>query len=452
MNTVLYSVPTGYIARNLLRTGVIERLLARGVRIVILTPAWNDEAFVQEFSFDDRIIIDRLHPYNLPESPNLFRRAFTSACRRTWQASWTQTHQRLIGLNGAFHTLLRKRPYREIFQKYRPSLVVTATTGNVAKSDLPVLWEARASGVKTLCLVHSWDNITGLFKGMMLARPDWLGTWNELQKREAVEVHFYNADCVKVVGPPQFDLYREPDIFEPRETFLRKVGLDPNKKVITLAEATMHSAENTYILDILLDALQREKFAAPVQLFCRMHPRRPPEFSRKSYEKYLNEPLITFDFPDPHTPSLGWNPTRASMIYLANTLRHTDVLVNVASTVTIEACILDVPVVNLGFSLTQPERFKERILDGAWRHHYRYILERNGVYIAKDPADLIKGINQYLKDPSLHRDERRSVARDLCYGCDGKSAERIASFILSLLEEKPSQTLEGVTLACGPDS
>jgi len=452
MNTVLYSVPSGYIARNLLRTGVIERLLARDVRIVILTPAWNDPEFLQELSFDNRIVIDRLHKYNLPENPDLFHRAFTSACYRTWKARWAQAHQYLIGLNAGLHTVLGDRPYRHIFRKYRPSLVVTATTGNVAKSDLPVLWEARASRVKTLCLVHSWDNITGLFKGMMLARPDWLGTWNELQKREAVEVHFYDPDRVRVVGPPQFDLYRNPDIFAPRDSFLRKIGFDPNKKVVTLAEATMHSAENTYILDILLDAIREEKFVAPVQLFCRMHPRRPPELSRKNYEKYLNNPLITFDFPDPHTRSLGWNPTRASMIYLANTLRHTDVLVNVASTVTIEASILDVPVVNLGFSLTQPDRFRERILDGAWRHHYRYILERNGTYIAKDPGDLIKGINHYLMDPSLHREERRSVARDLCYGCDGKSAERIASLILSLLEQKRSQTPERVTLAPEPGS
>lgn len=434
MNTVLYSVPSGYIARNLLRTGVIQRLLGHDVRIVILTPAWNDPEFLQEFSFDERIIIDRLHSYNLTESPNLFQRAFTSACHRTWQAKWTQAHQRLIGLNATFHTVFGKRPYREIFRKYRPSLVVTATTGNVAKSDLPVLWEARAGGIRTLCLVHSWDNITGLFKGMVLARPNWLGTWNELQKREAVEVHFYNPDYVKVVGPPQFDLYREPDIFEPRHLFLRKLGFDPNKKIITLAEATMNSAENTYILDILLDALKREQFVVPVQLFCRLHPRRHPEVTRKNYQRYLSNPLITFDFPDSHTESLGWNPTRPGMIYLANTLRHTDVLINVASTVTIEASILDVPVVNLGFSLTQPERFQERIIDAHWRHHYRYILERNGVYIAKDPADLIKGINQYLTNPSLHREERGNVARDLCYGCDGKSAERIASLILSLLD------------------
>jgi hypothetical protein len=410
---------------------------------VILTPAWDDAEFLQEFSFDDRIIIDRLHRYNIPDSPSLFQRAFTSACHRTWQARWAQTHQRLIGLNAGFHTLFGKRPYQEVFRKYRPSLVVTATTGNVAKSDLPVLWEARASGVRTLCLVHSWDNIAGLFKGMMLARPNFLGTWNELQKGEAVEVHFYHPDCVKVVGPPQFDLYRESDIFEPREAFLKKLGLNPDKKVVTLAEATMLSTENTYILDILLEGLRSKKFVVPVQLLCRLNPRRDPEIARRNYCKYLDTPLMTFDFPGPYTELLEWDPKRADMIHLANTVRHSDVLVNVASTVTIEACILDVPVVNLGFSLTQPERFQERIVDRAWRDYYRYILERNATYIAKDPDDLIKGINQYLKDPPLHQDGRRSVARDLCYGCDGKSAERIASLILRLLEDfKPSHALE----------
>jgi len=441
MKTILYSVPSGYIARNLLRTGVIQRLLACDVRIVILTPAWNDPEFLQEFSFDDRIVIDRLHKYDITYNPNLFQRAFISACLRSWQAKWTHTHRRLIGLNSVFHGVFGERPYREIFRKYRPSLAVTATPGNFAKSDLPVLWEARASGVKTLCLVHSWDNIAGfVLKGYLLARPSVLGTWNELQKREAAEIHFYNPDCVKVVGPPQFDLYRDPDIFEPRETFLRKLGFDPNKKVITLVEAAANSTENTYILDILLDALQRDQFVVPVHLLCRPHPRRHPELSREIFNKYLNNPLVTFDFPDSYTETLQWNPTRAGMIHLANTLRHTDVVVNVASTVTIEACILNVPVVILGFSLTQPDRFKEKVVDGSWKTHYRYILERNGAYIAKDPADLIRSINQYLMEPSLHREERRSVARDLCYGCDGKSTERIASLILSLSDDKVPQS------------
>ena len=47
IKTILYSVSTGYFARNLLRTGVVEKLLENpDIRIVIVSPGYEEEEFV----------------------------------------------------------------------------------------------------------------------------------------------------------------------------------------------------------------------------------------------------------------------------------------------------------------------------------------------------------------------------------------------------------------------
>ena len=62
MKTILYSVSTGYFARNLLRTGVIEQILKDpSNRIVIVTPGFDDESFRKEFSNSRQIFLEKMH-------------------------------------------------------------------------------------------------------------------------------------------------------------------------------------------------------------------------------------------------------------------------------------------------------------------------------------------------------------------------------------------------------
>ena len=46
---------------------------------------------------------------------------------------------------------------------------------------------ARALGLRTGLLVHSWDNLTN--KGLIRDVPDFVAVWNEAQVQEAVELH-----------------------------------------------------------------------------------------------------------------------------------------------------------------------------------------------------------------------------------------------------------------------
>ena len=105
-------------------------------------------------------------------------------------------------------------------------------------------------------------------------------------------------------------------------------------------------------------------------------------------------------------------------------------MVNVASTIAIEAAICDTPVVNIGFDGPEPRP----LLDSAARYyrytHYRPLVELEAVRVADSPEAMVELIRRSLDDPSLDRAGRARAAEELCYRVDGRASERVAEFVL----------------------
>jgi len=433
MKTILYSVSTGYFARNLLRTGVLERLLEdKDIRIVIVSPGYEEKSFREEFSFSDRIFIENMLDVD---------RSYDLMDKLIWQCwSLGQRHGRFIKLYKFFlKAQLKKRYYNKfhwfydgIFNKYNPDLVVGGTPGMNSRMDIPVFAEAQARNIKTLALIHSWDNISKR-KGPLWVRPDILGVWNEFQKKESTLVHFYKDKDIKFAGASHFDIYWNDDTFIGRENFFKKMGLDQQKKLITVIVTVQNLVKSSFIVDILLDALKGKKFAVPVQLLCRLLPRFDPKKNDEEYGRYYANPDIVIDHQIQYSPKLGWNPNRQQLNHFANLVRYSDVQISIASTSTIEAAILDMPVVNVAFSTIEPELFKKRILEGVFKHHFKPILDYGATHVARDPDELIMATNRYLLDPGIHREEREKLKNAIFYNPDGKATQRVNELIKELV-------------------
>ena len=437
MKTILYSVPYGYFARNLLRTGVRERLLASPeIELVIVSPAHADQGFVSEFADHGRV---RFAPHpEVRTTRNLVERAYWKAAVETWKRPVAAPlHTALRSAYERVYPRLYAQPYRPLLERTRPDLVITASPGNISPMDGPLIRDAQARGIPTLCLVFSWDNMSGA-KGLLPAMPDHLGVWNERQRREAVDLHHYAPERVTVLGAPHFDLYQRPDTFLSRAEFCAKLGLDPAKRIVTAIVASMTASENTYMLDMLLAARASGRLGADTQILCRLHPRVRPDKNRRDYARYLGRTDIVIDIPDNYLDSIKWNPTVEEMRHLANTIKHSDVIMNIASTVTIEAALCDTPVVNLGFSTSEPEKFRANVIGRYWVYHYRYVRESRSTTFAMSEDEAIAAINRYLADPALQREERRKLAAELCGPLDGRSTERTGALIFRLLGIPPT--------------
>ena len=107
-------------------------------------------------------------------------------------------------------------------------------------------------------------------------------------------------------------------------------------------------------------------------------------------------------------------------------------MVNVASTISIEACIFDTPVVNINF-----DGADEPYVRSARRYysftHYVNITNRGAVRVATSPGEMVAMVARYLADPTLDAAGRRQVVADQCQFTDGRSAERVIQCVLDEL-------------------
>jgi CDP-glycerol glycerophosphotransferase (TagB/SpsB family) len=257
-----------------------------------------------------------------------------------------------------------------------------------------------------------------------------LVVWNELMRQQAVDLHGYQPDEVRIAGTPQWDLYFRQGPVTPRETFFRRIGADPARKLITLTTTPRELyPHHDHVLRVLVRAMEQGAWRHDTQILVRLHLRDEME----PYEAFRGLPHVIIEKPFRPTVKAGdglaVDVTAESQQHLADTMRYSDVVVNVASTIAIEAAVFDTPVVNIAFDGETPSPWEQSARRYYRFTHYVNITRHGAVRVAEQPSALVEEIGRYLDDPSLDRDGRRRVVLEQCQFLDGRSAERVASFV-----------------------
>jgi len=426
MTTVFMSVQTGMAARDLLRCGPLERILSHPeARVVLLTPGVRDPAFVREFA-QARVDVVPLESYT--PSPLVWR-----LMNRRWR------HARSPAMADLFHSLEERlipipAAYTRLFERYAPRLVVSGDP--LRPGDANLVAAARQRGIPSLGNVRSWDNVLKHLR----TRPDALTVWNALNAREALQVDRYRPDRVMQVGAPQLDSYfHDAGPGMTRE----ELGLDPRKKILVLATSSFtYDSDQTYLVDMLLEAIRGGEIRHPLQIVLRLH----PDDRVGRYLKYRHAPEIVMDVPERFFATLGWTMTRADLDRMVALLRHADLMVNFATTVTLESAIVDTPTLLVAFSPIDPDEMQRYVVGLHFRMHYQALVERDLVPVAWDRAQLVSWINRYLDDPSLYRAQRAAIVREWVQFTDGASGKRLGDAILrhAGLEPRTASPVSGI--------
>jgi len=452
MRTVFLSLPSTFAVANLLRSGFFPILRQAGLHIVLLSPYAKEPSFVAEFSDPGRVDIEEL--VWVPQTPMEARfrsLAYLSLARRHPNRSTPilrgyllrraraagKRHELTYHVKEAIAPLLSPDHwlkladryangpvYSGLFERYRPELVLTSAQGVIYVHEIPLLREALARGVPTLAIHMSWDQLCS--KHEPGYRVDGLVVWNEYMKQDAMERFGYRADEVYVAGAPQWDLYARKDFLQSREEFCRSLGLNPVKKIIALMTVPPKVyPDHGHIIETLLQAIRNNAWCAPAQLLVRLHPYQSPD----DYEALNGQPGVVVEHPAGNVKEVRDNYLLDHQ-HLANTLFHADVVVNYASTTTIEACVYDTPVVNIAYDGEQMPPLYASALDGYRQEHYQRIVDTGGVRLAYSPQELVECVGHYLADPSLDQQGRRRIVQEQVAPLDGKAAERTAQFVL----------------------
>jgi len=459
--SVFVSVPHGTSAGNMLRAAALLdriRASAASATIVLLSPMANDPAFVREFERPNVLMLEEpphtpagleARLFAIVQASYLNAGQTESVVIRRQEAKASGTIRRigakaLLGRvlvepftrRGSRYalsdSLVSHPPMERLFDQYRPRLVVAANPGLVF-SELPLLRTARRRRVRTMAIDSSWDNYTN--KLVPVRHVDRLLVWNDIMKAQAVSLHGYDPQAVDVVGAPQFDVYFHGAPRCTRSAFFARLGADPSRKLITLTTTPRSLyVHHAYVVREVMAAVQSGAFCEPVHVLVRLHPRDEVD----AYREFANTPNLTIEKPFRDTvkvaDGLAIDVMPEHQRHLADTMHHSDVVVNVASTITIEACIFNTPVVNIAFDEgTVP------FVRSAARYyrftHYVNITSRGAVRVAWSPAEMIAHVKAYLADRTLDADGRRQVVLDQCQFTDGGSAARVAACVADELSE-----------------
>ena len=445
--------------RNLLRTEVLDTLLqARELRIVVVSALAGEPYFREEFSsrgivveplpktrvglLERRLRNLKLYLWSERELTSTMRIKRAKKARVTpWKHYWRGYLARLarkLGVTeeriGAWEiSSFHSGKLSSLYDRYRPdALLFTKLFSN----NIHMVKEAKKRGIKTICFLEAWDNLTS--KGPLSVIPDAMIVWNEFMRQEAVEYHGFPQKRVHAVGIPQFDIYHDSAKFLSRDQFFACYGLDVNLKLITYAVAAGEIApEEPEVIELLYQAMMSGRITTPAQILVRLHPQTRGQYL-ESYERFKGRPRIAVQRAGRVARIQdGWDPSWDDMIRLSETMYHSDVVLNVGSTISLDAIAFDTPVIGVGF-----EGGEERDYIDSYRRYYDFthmsrIVKSGGLRVVRNLDEMIDAVNQYLRDPSLDAEGRERVRREQFYRLDGQSGKRAGWAVLSELGLKP---------------
>lgn len=324
--------------------------------------------------------------------------------------------------------------YRDLLQRHPPDMVVGTKVLTLSSRlafedpylDRYLVLSAASQGVPTAIVVASWDNLTS--KGFLPANVDRLLVWNETMHREAIELHGLTEDRVVVTGAPQHDVYARAPHAE-REGFLESLGLRADRPLLVYATQTEGTVPDEPRLVERIHRALRDHLGRDFQLLIRAH-----QMDRG--ERYA----ALARHEDVHVTTAGSRALGAyvdrdfgmdGLVTLADTLAHADVVMNVASSISIDAAAVGTPVVCVMFDAEDGRPYGKSV-----RRYYDYTHQANvarsgGVRLASSPEALVEAVREYLDAPGTDGAGRERLVREQCFRLDGGSGRRVADALLA---------------------
>ena len=333
----------------------------------------------------------------------------------------------------------RPNLYSDLFEKYKPELVIASTAG--WRLDRYLLREAALRHIPNMAAIVGWDNPSSYT--ISGAPMDWATCWSDLQKEELVLGSDWPPERIHTGGIPSYDGYFRKEWLLPKEAYFKLHGLDPKRKLISYACSFVHFAPNYPNVEALARLVSSPAMSEPSQLLVRLHPSHFQDKPRIFAEERERIHALEAKYPHVHVVrpvalggSLGYY-SGEDMDEKSSMMAHSDVLVTVYSTMVVETAVHDTPIVAAVIDTpggwNQPKKYSLSLKKiGNWPTHQRFREAKAG-RIASDENELCEAVNLYLKNPKLDSEQRHDfVKREITY-TDASAGKRTAQFILKVL-------------------
>ncbi|MDD3948848.1 MAG: hypothetical protein PHT43_05235 [Anaerolineaceae bacterium] len=329
--------------------------------------------------------------------------------------------------------------YRDLFEKYQPSLVVSSTYG--WRNDRYILREAHTYGIMSGAVIVGWDNPSSY--GIPSAPMDFVNCWSDIQKQELIDGSDWSPDKVNVGGIPSYDNYFNKSWLISREKYFKKHNLDPQRKLIAYASSFVTFSPNYRNIKTLANLVSNDELDHKAQLLVRLHPNHFLDKTlfvgerKQIFELADRLPNVHVVEPVALAGNLG-NYSGEDMDEKTSMMAHADVFTTVYSTMCVECAIHNRPIISVVLDepggWNDPNKFSLALSEiDKWPTHTRFLASGAGK-VATDSESLRRHLNTYLNNDKIDSLERMRFVKDEITFTDGNAGIRTGDYLFSLAQ------------------
>lgn len=299
-------------------------------------------------------------------------------------------------------------PIRKQFGELDAFFVASINT----PKDRQIIYSCKKYKIPVVALVHSWDNLVS--KGWLPASPDRLLVWNKFMAREAELLHNIPAQNIAVVGGPQFELYRKIARTVERSEFLKRFDLSPESNIITYTGcAEWLFPDEEHLVRHLLNKIKRGEFGDSTLIF-RLH---PTEARSARYVEKYQDPSLPIRVVQPDSMFAAQNTWSVgspdSIQAFVEMMVFSDLIVNMSSTIVLDAICFDTPVICTKFNFDHDQNAWNAAYNNFLTDHYKPIVQSDAVSFPQSSKELDSAIREALENPAQRSKARRALAEEL---------------------------------------
>ncbi|MDB5193816.1 MAG: hypothetical protein JWQ96_3379 [Segetibacter sp.] len=291
----------------------------------------------------------------------------------------------------------------------------------------------KKQGLPILASIHSFDNVTK--RGWPALLFDHYMVWNKYNKAELQRIHpaLLQKDAITISGAPQFDFHYNETYWWSKEEWQQKLGLPKDKRVILYSGGsyTLLPDEPQY-LKALKEAIESGSVPQDHVILFRCHPLDKVE----RWKEYVGEsPYIVYDYaPNGLNKMDHVNVRREDLVKLMSTLKHTELHINVVSTMCVDGSAFTKPQIGPYYDDVHPAT--QQLFRGMYfQEHYRPILNSEVLRLAHTKEEYIDYVKQMLKDPGAHTANCKKCVEEIITYTDGQSTNRAVAAIRNFFSE-----------------
>lgn len=430
---ILLVVPDGVGVRNYIYSSFIDKLEARGDEVIIYHQISNGAVDEIKSVQQNISVIRRIPNYTESYTARLLRESTTYGRilinkkrfdNETIVSFWTKkpanTKQKLLytvseiigkQLSKSYNLLLnfeekfraevsKNKVITEIehdFLDIKPDYILSLHQR--APITAPIVEVAKILNIKCATVIFSWDNVP---KARLVTKYDDYFVWSQLMKDELLLLYpEISSEKVIIVGTPQFEFYFKKEFQWSKEKFFAEYGLDCSKKTICFSANDLSSPyEAEYLADVCEQVSLIANGHRPQILF-----RKSPVDKSERFDAVLQKykSLITTIDPDWKADSNSDNsfvnifPSYFDLTVLVNTVLHSDLVINLGSTMAHDFAVYNKPCLYLNYDPVTDSTFKTEEVYNF--QHFKSLKDIEAVVWLNSKAEITNVVLQVLENP-----------------------------------------------------